>query len=104
MAEYIDKERLISALRETAEQSKGMVDARSAVLAIASSIEGMPSADVQPIQHGQWTNSWTDITFEIKSECSVCGKYCYSEFGTKANYCPHCGARMDEGVNDGKTM
>jgi len=46
MDEYIDKQQLISAPREKAEQSKGMVDARNAVLAIANSIEAMPSADV----------------------------------------------------------
>ena len=53
-----------------------------------------PTADVAPVVHGQWNADET---------CSVCGKK--STEGLDAtkwnywfpNYCPNCGAKMDEG-------
>ena len=51
-------------------------------------IQMMPTAD--PVRHGEWTET-DDPWF---SACSVCG---YPEWlGLCNNYCPNCGARMDE--------
>lgn len=58
--------------------------------AIDAIISNAPTVD--PIKHGHW---------EKKSGwywCSVCGDH-WAEDG--ANYCPNCGAEMDE-VEDGK--
>lgn len=58
-------------------------------------------ADVAPVRHGKWTevqkeNIWGDIIPVF--ECSLCGKYTFGTKGIteKSNYCPNCGARMDE--------
>lgn len=57
--------------------------------------------DVAPVRHGKWTevqkeNIWGDIIPVF--ECSLCGKYTFGTKGIteKSNYCPNCGARMDE--------
>ncbi len=57
--------------------------------------------DVAPVSHGKWTevqkeNIWGDIIPVF--ECSLCGKYTFGTKGIteKSNYCPNCGARMDE--------
>ena len=41
-------------------------------------------------KHGKWFDEC----------CSVCGQYVYS--GDARNFCPHCGAKMDGGNENGK--
>ena len=48
------------------------------------------SADVEPVRHGQWIYR----EFDDEYECSECAKYSYFD----NDYCPNCGARMDEEV------
>ena len=56
----------------------------------------MAKAYLRPVRHGRWY--WKPID-ERTSECtcSVCGQGGCDDF----NYCPHCGAKMDGGINDG---
>ena len=67
-----------------------------------------PSADVQPVRHGYWTETtepcgWTD---EDCAECSEChntfvlGEYTIGDVRELFRYCPNCGARMDEGSSN----
>ena len=51
-------------------------------------LDTIPNADVRENIHGEW------LTDNI---CSVCGDY--NEFQT--NFCPNCGAKMDEVIDDG---
>lgn len=66
-----------------------------------SAIRNIPSADVQPVVHGEWVDGGVDgvgacgIEYRY-NKCSVCG-YEYS-FPMKYNFCPRCGARMDGGT------
>ena len=46
----------------------------------------LPSADVAPVRHGRWDCDMGGVW------CSVCGEYSEGEW----NYCPNCGAKMDE--------
>ena len=49
-----------------------------------------PTADVEPVRHGHWVKSdFGDGIFE----CSNCHK---TGWGKKFQYCPACGAKMDE--------
>ena len=54
---------------------------------------------VNPIKHGHWTeyHDEYDILFKFKERyaCSVCGTS--NSYG-KSDYCPWCGAKMDEVV------
>ena len=49
-----------------------------------------PTIDAEPVRHGKW------IEYPIAdgmNQCSECGVLRFGE----SNYCPHCGARMDDG-------
>ena len=50
----------------------------------------IPAADVAPVRHGRWLCVDTDI--EQFFLCNRCKKKEYWE----SNYCPNCGAKMDE--------
>ena len=52
-------------------------------------IESLEPADVAPVVHGKWIKQYRG---QVNSICSVCGK----EVGRLTDFCPHCGAKMDE--------
>ena len=52
------------------------------------------AADVEPVKHGRWVKEKSDVL--IHWHCSVCEK-CYFLEEPNADYCPHCGAKMDGG-------
>lgn len=60
-----------------------------------SRIDNVPTIDAEPVRHGHWKES---------STCSVCGKRAVKKvifcdetlWEDKYDYCPHCGAKMDE--------
>ena len=62
-----------------------------------------PSADVAPVRHGRWIMKKTSAgaSYTICSHCNASVKY-NDEYGTAimnlkgANYCPNCGAKMEE--------
>ena len=62
-------------------------------------IEILPSADVQPVRHGQWDTVVEDWDSDEHCQCSECGAEFVLFDGTPRDndflYCPHCGARMD---------
>ena len=57
-----------------------------------------PAADVAPVRHGCWVKEKSDVL--IHWHCSVCEK-CYFLEEPNADYCPHCGAKMDGGDLNG---
>ena len=61
-------------------------------------IMNIPSADVAPVRHGHWVKEKSDVL--IHWHCSVCEK-CYFLEEPNADYCPHCGAKMDGGDLNG---
>ena len=56
-------------------------------------LQTIPSADVAPARHGYWVKEKRDVL--IHWHCSAC-KECYYLDTPNAEYCPHCGAKMDE--------
>ena len=52
-------------------------------------VRNAPTIDAEPVRHGKWIEY---PTADGMNQCSVCGVL---RFG-KSNYCPNCGARMDE--------
>ena len=94
MAEYINREAAIRALLNDAPEqvSYSREDA-------ADCIRYMDAADVAPVVHGRWIY----IGKYGEYECSVChgidtdcSDYYSSHVVTEQDYCPNCGARMDE--------
>jgi len=54
-------------------------------------IDAMPTVDAEPVRHGKWIEKSTGG--EHFWCCSECG---YVEWDAPNNYCPQCGARMDQ--------
>ena len=67
---------------------------------IIGGIYDIPSADVAPVRHGRWIEGklpiyrWGGEKIGEKStwKCSVCHDVGFWGY----NYCPNCGAKMDE--------
>ena len=95
MADYIDRK-----AAELAFIEKGQASKRYKVgdfwelngAEIREALDTVPSADVQPVRHGQW------IEYD-NSHCEC--PYCHSEWSyfenmvEYFNFCPNCGARLD---------
>lgn len=68
---------------------------------IRNKIRRMPAADVAEVVHGQWY--MLEDCANAGLYCSACGRRVHhEEFAykkLKSKYCPHCGARMDGGVD-----
>lgn len=63
-------------------------------------ISHIPTVDAEEIIHGHWVE-YNDSKIDGKMwTCSECGLLSYAfMFGRQiANYCPHCGAKMDNPV------
>lgn len=78
MTRYIDADALIEAMTKFSnatgeDMTHGIFYAHIA-----------PTIDAEPVKRGKW----------IEEHCSECGQYVYH--GDARNYCPNCGARMDE--------
>lgn len=62
-------------------------------------IARQPTVDAELVKHGRWIErtepiSWCEDDVDVFYECSLCN--CVEP--GKSNYCPNCGAKMDEGV------
>ena len=83
MAEYIDREAALMKLMQDGCSAKNL-----------QSISDMPVADVAPVRHGRWVEK-EKYTFGIMYDCSLCENRILDN-GHSWNYCPNCGAKMDE--------
>ena len=107
MTEYIEREAL---MKYADTQPGGFISNKS--------IQFFQAADVAPVKHGRWEwfEEWSQSTPEYSAECDDCGYKC-SECKTaledivngyyddpyevpQLNYCPNCGAKMDEEGNN----
>lgn len=64
---------------------------------IIDEFDTLPAADVEPVRRGKWLEN------EYRHYCSECGHMgLFNGFGFKleSNYCPHCGAKMEEYKSD----
>ena len=83
--EYIEREKLNDMLEDFC-VNESFYDA----------LQTIPTADVSPVRHGRWIKEKTDVL--IHWHCSAC-RECYYLDIPNAEYCPHCGAKMDEEEN-----
>lgn len=66
---------------------------------IADEIYDAPAADVEPVVLGEWDKTkYNEHDFRTYY-CSICGKREYYFNATQYAYCPHCGARMQNGAH-----
>lgn len=89
MAEYIDREALLLRIDCYGTNKFGMLDDD-----IRAFIKAQPTADVAPVRHGRWE--------EASDGDGIVCPFCRTDFCTIIydteyfNYCPNCGAKMNE--------
>ena len=98
MAEYIEREKTVELLRSLGNRGyrreKGTIQD---AIKMISSPEYTPAADVVPVRHGRW---------KCNKPCPVCGGDRFDGLDAdiwadwEPPYCPNCGAKMDEEVNE----
>ena len=92
MAEYIEREKVLSKAAPVAGCFSDMISAYDVIL--------LPAADVAPVRHGRWEKK------RGLYSCSECGKTCPYDVQADVieywacNYCPNCGCRMDGGDDE----
>lgn len=84
MAEYIEREKVLSKAAPLAGCFSYMISAYDVIM--------IPAADVAPVVHGQWLcGDYYDIG-DVCSECDWDSQMTHPSY----RYCPNCGAKMDE--------
>ena len=61
--------------------------------AILCWIDDMPTIEVEPVRRGRWIWFESEGTYIHLRKCSECGNIKNQE---ETNFCPNCGAQMDE--------
>lgn len=96
MSRYIDEDALKEVIQRMWENRKITNTKYNTFLEI---LDYVPTADVVEVKHGVWSLN-TDDWFGDCYKCSACGEEFILNEGTPKdngyNYCPHCGARMEE--------
>lgn len=72
-------------------------DRKTMLQGLLQTVGEIPAADVAPVVHGYWTQ--VDDTKCRCSNCDIIALVGLYPHGDK-NYCPNCGAKMDEGKGD----
>ena len=106
MAEYIKRENVLAEIDEFVKQNiaHGFPVDVFDIEMMKKMVEKLPAADVAPVVHGKWLNFYNDFSC---AECDRCGttfevtdnesdEFLWNEFKLSYNYCPNCGAKMDE--------
>ncbi len=94
MGKYIDAEGVMRACYDSFVKTNN-----KAYKEIALLVEAVPAADVQEVKHGRWL--MTD-GYPHKVYCSECyatlipNVEWFKTYNIASNYCPNCGASMDE--------
>ena len=96
----IDADEFIEALEDLYQQAGW--DRREVHFSLADTIcnlDMMPTVDAEPVRHGNWIKYYeTDEGRSLR--CSKCLMVFWVGNGREGNYCPHCGAKMDEGKEE----
>lgn len=101
--EPIDRAAIMGAL--TSSEGQAAIRAMTGAEAynfLLSLLCSVPTIDASPAVHGRWVKVNDDTCWWY--ECFRCGRrpahdlYGYDDL---TGYCPHCGARMDGGEDDG---
>ena len=58
-------------------------------------IRDAPTIDAEPVKHGKWM-LYYDIEQGRALRCSECKMVFWVGDGREGNFCPNCGAKMDE--------
>lgn len=87
MPEYIDRERLKQSIH-----SSDLTNREKTALLLC--VSSAPAADVEPVIHAHWEQKFNEKGRSDGWICTAPG--CGVRSCCKGNYCPNCGAKMDE--------
>ena len=96
MRRYIDKETMRGIIREQ-EKSHGI----RGLAWIEMAMDKQEDSDVQEVRHGHWIKNSIDNSRKFEYSCSICGWSGVKNYDSYVDihefeYCPYCGAKMDE--------
>ena len=97
--EYIDLEETVTTLKRNSQKyfssfHKGYVQA-------IEDLADIPAAKVASVRHGYWIEQENWALDDYYYTCSACGEDYNTIDGTPDyNFCPNCGAKMDEKERD----
>jgi hypothetical protein len=104
MAEYIDREALIAEFKRMKLGENSFIE-RVFADGVYAIIEQFHAADVAPVVHGRWEYDLPTINTYGQLRCSICNWWTLDPSVDRSySYCPNCGAKMDGGDNDAKSM
>ena len=95
MAEYIDKRDAIDIFKQF-KRRKWISMPIEQVIEIISVV---PYVEVEPVKHGRWFKTGQSLVYPDKFRnyfCSECGFELDAHIRQEPNFCPNCGAIMDE--------
>ena len=72
-------------------------------IAFKEDIEKLSTADVAPVVHAHWIKqdqTKNERSFLTLSNLKCSNPKCGKEFHLNTDFCPHCGAKMDEEVKN----
>lgn len=99
MNEYIERQAALDALGERplawTEDDYYSLGARNQYDGDRLAIETIPSADVEPVRHGRWEVFYAEELCGYRHAYYVCSS-CFGSSDDEFDYCPNCGAMMDE--------
>ena len=104
MAEYIEREALLSELKEEIEFETSMYTEEQnkyfnmGLKCAVRNVKSQPAADVVEVKHGEWEEYWDNDYMEYFHRCSKCKNDAPAKRDTYCdqvltNYCPNCGAK-----------
>ena len=97
MSRYIDADKLIWQVQDS--DKYGTITKQVFI----SLLQNSETADVAPVIHAHWIE-FEDYSGAVYPECSRCGLVWWLDEGTAEDnemyYCPKCGAKMDEEVDN----
>jgi len=101
MSDCISREKLLLALKEwqnTLIETYGKNDEYVKCLEIVlTGIEKAPAADVGPVKPGKWMYKMMTVPGgKGQTYAKWCCSKCKEKFKGRSNFCPNCGARMEE--------
>lgn len=99
MDDLISREAAIAIMQAKGEMAMGTP--ANVFYCAAHMLEMMPAVDAEPVRHGRWVKASGMLPPEChdKKRCSVCANFAlHDRLGRvrPSNYCPNCGAKMDE--------
>lgn len=94
MAEYIRKDKIILDYGGLAEIDPH--DFVGTAKYFMDQIKAIPAADVAPVRHGRWEALEHYRDGGTAQRCNQCKELMCLHRTTPKNYCPNCGAKMDE--------